>query len=110
MDLAEYRALFGPGGAHDPIMGTRLVGCRRPGLELVVSPPKSVAELGVIGRAEDMHAICDAERDATLAYLDRSGVRTRGTAGPSPGGHADGRADLGYLPPRHHPGRRPSGP
>ena len=46
VDLAEYRALFGPGGAHDPIMGTRLVGCRRPGLELVVSPPKSVAELG----------------------------------------------------------------
>jgi hypothetical protein len=30
-----------------------------------------VAELGVIGRAEDMHAIMDAERDATLAYLDR---------------------------------------
>jgi conjugative relaxase-like TrwC/TraI family protein len=29
-----------------------------------------VAELGVIGRAEDMHRIMDAERDATLAYLD----------------------------------------
>ncbi|MGP8205622.1 MAG: relaxase domain-containing protein, partial [Acidimicrobiales bacterium] len=29
-----------------------------------------MAELGVIGRAEDMHAIMDAERDATLAYLD----------------------------------------
>jgi len=25
----------------------------------------------VIGRAEDMHAIVDAERDATMAYLDR---------------------------------------
>jgi hypothetical protein len=47
------------------------VACRRPGLELVVSPHKSVAELGVIGRAEDMHAIVDAERDATLEYLDR---------------------------------------
>ena len=33
----------------------------RPGMELVVSPGKSVAELGVIGRAEDMHAILDAE-------------------------------------------------
>jgi hypothetical protein len=27
-----------------------------------------VAELGVIGRAEDMHRIMDAERDATLAF------------------------------------------
>jgi hypothetical protein len=25
----------------------------------------------VIGRAEDMHKIVDAERDATLEYLDR---------------------------------------
>ena len=44
---------------------------RRPGLEMVISAHKSVAELGVIGRAEDMHQIMDAERDATLAYLDR---------------------------------------
>jgi hypothetical protein len=29
-----------------------------------------VAELGVMGRAEDMHRIMDAERDATMAYLD----------------------------------------
>jgi conjugative relaxase-like TrwC/TraI family protein len=53
-----------------PRNGAQLVGTRRPGVELVVSPHKSVAELGVIGRAEDMHAIVDAERDATLAYLD----------------------------------------
>jgi hypothetical protein len=66
VDLADYRALFGIGGAHDPRSGRRLVGCLRPGLELVVSPHKSVAELGVIGRAEDMHKIVDAERDATL--------------------------------------------
>lgn len=77
VDLADYRAIFGTGGAHDPRDGRRLVACRRPGLELVVSPHKSVAELGVIGRAEDMHAIVDAERDATLAYLDRL-VRERG--------------------------------
>jgi len=71
VDLADYRAVFGIGGAHDPRTGRRLVGCLRPGLELVVSPHKSVAELGVIGRAEDMHEIVDAERDATLEYLDR---------------------------------------
>ena len=71
VDIADYRALFGIGGAHDPRTGRRLVGCLRPGLELVVSPHKSVAELGVIGRAEDMHEIVDAERDATLQYLDR---------------------------------------
>ncbi|MDQ2729158.1 MAG: relaxase domain-containing protein [Actinomycetota bacterium] len=71
VNLVDYRAIFGDGGAHDPMSGRRLVGCRRLGLELVVSPHKSVAELGVIGRAEDMHAIVDAERDATLAYLDR---------------------------------------
>jgi hypothetical protein len=29
-----------------------------------------VAELGVIGRTEHMHQIMDAERDATLNYLD----------------------------------------
>ena len=71
VDLADYRALFGIGGAHDPRSGRRLVGCLRPGLEIVISPHKSVAELGVIGRAEDMHEIVDAERDATLEYLDR---------------------------------------
>ena len=27
--------------------------------------------LGMIGRPEDMHRIMDAERDATLAYLDK---------------------------------------
>lgn len=55
VDLADYRAVFSAGGAHDPASGRRLVACLRPGLELVVSPSKSVAELGVIGRAEDMH-------------------------------------------------------
>ena len=43
---------------------------RRPGMEIVISAHKSVAELGVIGQAEDMHRIMDTERDATLAYLD----------------------------------------
>jgi conjugative relaxase-like TrwC/TraI family protein len=66
-----YEAVFGPGGAKDPRTGERLVQTCRPGMEIVIAAHKSVAELGVIGRAEDMHAIMDAERDATLAYLDR---------------------------------------
>ena len=68
--LDEWRAVFATGGAHHPVSGERLVHCMRPGMELVVSPHKSVAELGVIGRAEDMHLVLDAERDATMAYLD----------------------------------------
>ena len=66
----QYQAIYGVGGACDPTTGERLVRTTRPGLELVVSAHKSVAELGVIGRPEDMHRIMDAERDATLAYLD----------------------------------------
>ncbi len=50
-------------------------------MELVMSAHKSVAELGVIGRAEDMHAIMDAERDATLAYLDELTTRRGGRRG-----------------------------
>ena len=73
----QYETLYGPGGAVDPTTGERLVRTRRPGMELVIAAHKSVAELGVIGRAEDMHRILDAERDATLAYLDDL-VRTRG--------------------------------
>jgi conjugative relaxase-like TrwC/TraI family protein len=91
VDLADYRAVFGIGGARHPRSGERLVRCTRPGLELVISPGKSVAELGVIGRAEDMHAIVDAERDATLAYLDqlvaeRGGRRGRGQLRTPTGG------------------------
>jgi conjugative relaxase-like TrwC/TraI family protein len=68
--VEEWRAVFGARGARHPERGERLVHCQRPGMELLVSPHKSVAELGVIGRAEDMHLILDAERDATMAYLD----------------------------------------
>ncbi len=67
----SYESLYGPGGARHPESGARLVTTARPGMELVMSAQKSVAELGVIGRADDMHAIMDAERDATLAYLER---------------------------------------
>ncbi len=67
---AEYDAIFGPGGARGPADGTRLVHAKRPGMELVVAAHKSVALLGLVGCADDMHAILDAETDATLAYLD----------------------------------------
>ncbi|MDP9070080.1 MAG: AAA family ATPase [Actinomycetota bacterium] len=67
---AAYDAIYGPGGARDPHLGTRLVETKRPGIELVVAAHKSVTVLGLIGLAEDMHAILDAETDATLAFLD----------------------------------------
>ena len=67
---AQYRAIYGPGGACDPTTGEGLVSTTRPGMELVISARKSVAELGVIGRAEDMHRIMDAERETTLSYLE----------------------------------------
>jgi len=53
----DYEAIFGTGGARDPRTGERLVHTRRPGMEIVISAHKSVAELGVIGWAEDMHQI-----------------------------------------------------
>jgi hypothetical protein len=74
---AQYAAIYGPGGACDPTTGERLASTTRPGMELVIAAHKSVAELGVIGRAEDMHRIMDAERDATLSYLEAV-TQTRG--------------------------------
>ena len=103
----EYEAIYGPGGARHPQSGERLVTTRRPGLEMVISAHKSVAELGVIGRAEDMHRIMDAERDATLAYLDRVTRQMGGRRGRAATATADGRVDLRPHPPRHLPGRRP---
>ncbi len=76
-----YEAMFGPGGARHPESGERLVRARRPGMELVISAHKSVAELGVMGRAEHMHQIMDAERDTTLAYLDQVTRTTGGRRG-----------------------------
>ena len=94
-----YRAVFGPGGACLPRTGARLVSSRRPGIELVVSPHKSVAELGVLGWADAMHAIVDAERDATMRYLDRKvkemGGRRGEQATPTP------TAGLTWVTSRH---------
>jgi conjugative relaxase-like TrwC/TraI family protein len=66
----DYEAAFGPGGFRDPTTGQRLVRTTRPGIEIVVAAHKTVALLGVIGRAEDMHAILDVENDATMDHLE----------------------------------------
>ncbi len=65
-----YEAAFGPGGFRDPATGRRMVATRRPGFELVVSAHKSVAVLGVIDRADEMHYLLDVETRATMNWLD----------------------------------------
>src|SRR5206468_609638 len=78
---AAYEAIYGPGGATDPTTGERLTATTRPGMELVVSAHKSVAELGVIGLVDEMHAILDAETSATMAYLEELICRRGGRRG-----------------------------
>ena len=56
---------------------------KRPGMELVVAAHKSVALLGLVGRADDMHAILDTETEATLAYLDAWMIARGGRRGRS---------------------------
>ena len=65
-----YRLAFGPGGFRDPLTGQQLVRTKRPGFELVVAAHKSLSLLGVTGRADNMHAILDAQTAATMAYLE----------------------------------------
>jgi len=103
VDLADYRPFFGIGGAHD-LAPVRVCGFLRPGLELVVSPTSQWQSLRDRSR-RDMHEIVDAERDATLDYLDRL-VAERGGGGtqPDPGGH---RWSSGDLPARDNPGSDP---
>jgi conjugative relaxase-like TrwC/TraI family protein len=74
---AAYRSAFGPGGFRDPLTGHRLARTRRPGFEVVVSAHKSLSLLGVVGRADDMHAVLDAETAGTMGYLD-AWAQTRG--------------------------------
>jgi conjugative relaxase-like TrwC/TraI family protein len=93
----EYEAIFGPGGARHPESRERLVTARRPGMELVISAHKSVAELGVIGRAEHMHLIMDAEREATLAYLDQVTRAVGGRRGRSATATATGGLVYAYT-------------
>jgi conjugative relaxase-like TrwC/TraI family protein len=65
-----YRLAFGPGGFRDPLTGQQLVRIKRPGFELVVSAHKSLSLLGLVGRADDMHAILDTETARTVGYLE----------------------------------------
>ena len=81
VDDAGYDSIYGPGGARDPHLGTRLAKTKRPGVELVVAAHKTVAVLGLIGRVEDMHAILDAETGATLGFLDEWFARQGGRRG-----------------------------
>jgi conjugative relaxase-like TrwC/TraI family protein len=81
VDDAGYDAIYGPGGARDPHLGTRLAKTKRPGVELVVAAHKTVAVLGLVGLVEDMHAILDAETDATLGFLDEWFARQGGRRG-----------------------------
>lgn len=81
VDEDTYAAVFGVGGAVDPPTGWRMVRASRPGVELVVSAHKSVAVLGVLGAVDDMHAIVDAEADATMAFLDTWFQRQGGRRG-----------------------------
>jgi conjugative relaxase-like TrwC/TraI family protein len=99
VDDQEYEAIFGPGGARHPGSGVRLASTRRPGMELVIAAHKSVAELGVIGLVEDMHQIMDAERDATLGYLDEVTAAGGGRRGRS--ATATATAGLIYSHTRH---------
>ena len=77
----DYYAVFADGGAQDPVLGERLVATKRPGMELVVSAHKTVAVLGVVGGADDMHRILDAETHATMAFLDAWTQRQGGRRG-----------------------------
>jgi conjugative relaxase-like TrwC/TraI family protein len=65
-----YEAAFGTGGFRHPETGQRMAATRRPGFELVVSAHKTVAVLGVMDRAEEMHSILDVETTATMDWLD----------------------------------------
>jgi TrwC relaxase len=47
VNIGEYSAIFGPGGARHPGSDDRLVSARRPAMQLIISAHKSVAELGV---------------------------------------------------------------
>ena len=67
---AGYRLAFGPGGFRDPLTGQQLVRTKRPGFELVVAAHKSLSLLGVVGRADEMHAILDGQTAATMGYLE----------------------------------------
>ena len=71
----------------------------------MVSAHKSVAVLGVIGWAEEMHSILDAETEATLGFLDDWVRGAGGRRGRAAAAHADGRAGVCPDPACHVAGR-----
>jgi conjugative relaxase-like TrwC/TraI family protein len=78
----QYDAVMAPGGFRDPLTGERLVSTKNPYVEIVVAAHKATALLGVLpGRAEDMHAILDVERDGTMDWLEASMQKTGGRRG-----------------------------
>ena len=99
MTAEEYEAIYGPGGARHPVSGERLVSTRRPGLELVISAHKSVAELGVIGRAEDMHRSWTPS--ATPPWPTWTGSPARWAAGAGEAAVATATGGLIYAHTRH---------
>ena len=109
VSLDEWRAIFGPGGACDPEGRERLVHCMRPGMEIVVSPHKSVAELGVIGKAEDI--TCHSMRRGTRRL--RTSTGPSGSRAGDEGARRRARrptASHGRRPAMRRPKQRPPGP
>ena len=107
MAREAYLSAFGPGGFRDPLTGQQLVRTKRPGFELVVSAHKSLSLLGVVGRADDMHGILDAETAGTWATWTR-GRRPAVAAVAGPRRYPDLGAGVRDDPPRHLPGGRPA--
>ena len=100
-----YEAIFGPGGARHPESGAQLVAARRPGMELVISAHKSVAELGG-DRPGRAHASDHGRRARRHPRLPRPGDPQRGRATRSDGHRdRDRRAGLRAYSPRHFTGR-----
>ncbi len=66
-----YDLAFGPGGFRHPETGERLRGgARGQGSSWSCRAHKSVAVLGVMDRADEMHSILDVETTATMDWLD----------------------------------------
>ena len=78
-----FRAVFAPGGCRHPGTDEQLVRTTRPGFDIVVSAHKSLSLLGLVGRADDMHAILDAQTQGTLDWLETAMQERGGRRGRS---------------------------
>lgn len=68
--LDAYRAVYRADGCCHPTEGHRLVSTRRPGFTVNIGMNKTVGLLDVVDRPDDVHAILDAETQATMGWLD----------------------------------------